>query len=165
MTEPAYAEAAGWLFEEAALLDRRDFHGWLTRLAPDLRYTMPVRVTVDRNSGDGVSSVHHHFDESYGSLSLRVARVSDATQYAEDPPSRVRRFVTNIRVQDVGGDELVAENYLLLLRSRFDLPTVDTISAERRDTLRRVAGGLQLASREIIVDQATIGTMNLAIFL
>jgi Ring hydroxylating beta subunit len=39
------------------------------------------------------------------------------------------------------------------------------ITAERRDVLRRVAGGFQIARRTIYVDQSTLGLSNLAIFL
>ena len=41
----------------------------------------------------------------------------------------------------------------------------ETISAERRDIWRLVDGAYKLASREIIVDQSTLGMSNFAIFL
>lgn len=165
MTSPVYAEVAEWLFDEAELLDRNQFIEWLARLASDLRYTMPVRETVGRGAGNGVATTYHHFDDSIGSMTIRVRRVVEATQFAEDPPSRTRRFVTNIRVFEEGGPEVRAESYLLVLRSRFDSPVFDFISCERTDTIRRGDEGLQLVAREIVVDQAVLGTPNLAIFL
>jgi len=165
MTSPVYAEVAEWLFEEAELLDHNEFATWLTRLAPDLVYTMPVRETVALAAGSGVASSFFHFEESFGSIEMRVRRLVEATQFAEDPPSRTRRFVTNIVVHDDDSGDLHARSYLLVLRSRFDSPTFDFISCERRDTLRRDDAGLQLATRRIIVDQAVLGTPNLAIFL
>lgn len=164
MTSPLYAEALAWLFDEADLLDRNDFSAWLERLAPDLRYTMPVRSTVRRGDGAGISASNHHFDETLGSLTIRVRRLLEATQWAEDPPSRVRRFVTNVRVQDSGGGELHTRSYLLVLRSRLDSPAFEFVSCERRDVLRQTEDGLRLAEREIIVDQSTLGTNNLALF-
>jgi 3-phenylpropionate/cinnamic acid dioxygenase small subunit len=165
MTSPVYAEVAEWLLDEAELLDRNHFEEWLARLAPDLHYTMPVRETVRRGDGNGLAATYHHFDDSIGSMTTRVRRVVEATQFAEDPPSRTRRFVTNIRVFDDGAPELRAESYLLVLRSRFDSPVFDFISSERTDTLRRSDDGLQLVTRQIAVDQAVLGTPNLAIFL
>jgi 3-phenylpropionate/cinnamic acid dioxygenase small subunit len=165
MSSPVYAEVAEWLFEEARLLDHNRFGQWLDRLDPDLRYMMPVRETVSRGRGTGLATSYHHFDESIGSMTIRVRRVVETTQVAEDPPSRTRRFVTNIAVYDSGGGELRAESYLLLLRSRFDSPTFDFISCERTDTLRRSDGGLRLLTRDITVDQAVLGTQNLALFL
>jgi 3-phenylpropionate/cinnamic acid dioxygenase small subunit len=165
MNSPLYAEVAEWLLDEAELLDHNRFNEWLSRLAPDLRYTMPVRQTVGRAGGNGVAATYHHFDESIGSMEIRVRRLVEATQFAEDPPSRTRRFVTNIRVFDEGRPELKAQSYLLVLRSRFDSPVFDFISCERTDTLRQSDAGLHLVTREIVLDQAVLGTPNLAIFL
>lgn len=165
MTSPAYAEAVAWLFEEAELLDDNDFMTWVEMLAPDLHYTMPVRATVRRADGAGVLRSNHHFDETRGSITIRARRFLEATEYAEDPPSRMRRFVSNIRVRDDGSDELDVRSYVLLMRSRFDSPQFEIVCAERRDVLRRTSEGLKLARREIIVDQSTIGTVNLALFL
>jgi 3-phenylpropionate/cinnamic acid dioxygenase small subunit len=165
MTSPVYAEVVEWLYDEAELLDRNDFTEWLARLAEDLQYTMPVRQTVGRHAGTGLATGYFHFEETIGSMTVRVRRLVEATQFAEDPPSRTRRFVTNIRVYDDGSPELRAQSYLLLLRSRFDSPTFDLISCERNDTLRRTDDGLKLVTREITVDQAVLGTPNLAIFL
>lgn len=162
---PLYAECVGWLFEEAELLDGNDFYTWLERLAPDLHYTMPVRATVKRADGPGILRGNHHFDETLGTLTVRARRFLEATEYAEDPPSRMRRFVSNIRVRDDGSGELDVRSYLLVLRSRFDSPQFEIICAERRDVLRRTDDGLKLARREIIVDQSTLGTVNLALFL
>ena len=77
----------------------------------------------------------------------------------------MRRFVSNIRVRSDGSDELQVRSYLLLLRSRFDSPQFEIICADRHDVLRRTPEGPKLARREIIVDQSTIGTVNLALFL
>ena len=165
MTSPVYAEVAEWLFEEARLLDRNQFNEWLALLSPDLRYMMPVRETVGRGSGTGLATGYHHFEETIGSMTIRVRRVVETTQFAEDPPSRTRRFVTNIMVRDDGDGGLEAGSNLLVLRSRFDSPTFDFISCERTDTFRRVDEGLQLVTRDIAVDQAVLGTPNLAIFL
>ena len=56
-------------------------------------------------------------------------------------------------------------SYLYVERSRLDNPDNETISAERRDIWRLVDGAYKLASREIIVDQSTLGMSNFAIFL
>lgn len=164
MTSPVYAEAVAWLFEEAELLDANDFFAWLEKLHADLHYTMPVRATVRRADGAGILRGNHHFDETLGSLTIRARRFLEATEYAEDPPSRIRRFVSNIRVRTDGSDDLDVRSYVLLLRSRFDSPQFEIVCAERRDVLRRTPD-LKLVRREIIVDQSTIGTVNLALFL
>jgi 3-phenylpropionate/cinnamic acid dioxygenase small subunit len=154
-----------WLTDEAELLDRRALDAWLGLLAPDVRYVMPARATVHRADGLGVFSSNHHFDETLATLTTRVRRLSEATNYAEDPPSRTRRFVTNIRVFDAGPDGIAASSYLLLLRSRGDSPSFEMLSCGRDDLLRRCEDGLKLARRDITIDQSTLGMVHLGVLL
>jgi 3-phenylpropionate/cinnamic acid dioxygenase small subunit len=97
----------------------------------------------------------------------RIMRLTATkSAWAEDPPSRTRRLVTNVMVEqgDQAG-ELRVRSYLLVTRSRFNFDEFDLISGERRDVLRLVDDRFKLARREIILDQAVLGTANLAIFL
>ena len=54
---------------------------------------------------------------------------------------------------------------LVDLEMRLKRMELDLISGERNDVLRLVGGQLKLARREVILDQAVLGTPNLAIFL
>jgi hypothetical protein len=56
------------------------------------------------------------------------------------------------------------QSYLLVTRSRFDFDDFDLIPCERHDVIRKVGDTYKLSRREIIVDQAVIGTPNLGIF-
>jgi 3-phenylpropionate/cinnamic acid dioxygenase small subunit len=165
--DPAQAEIAQFLYREALLLDRNRVEAWLSLMADDLVYRMPVRLTQDRGVSDGFSATTGHFDDNYASMGVRVHRFTAATAvWAENPPSRYRRLVTNVTVYrtDVA-DEYLVSSYLLLVRNRANVATNDIISAERQDLIRRTADGLRLARREIYLDQSTVGIQNLAAFL
>jgi 3-phenylpropionate/cinnamic acid dioxygenase small subunit len=113
-----------------------------------------------------IRTVQHYHDD-YRSIMGRIMRLTETkSAWAEDPPSRTRRLVTNVQVNTTGVEgELAVVSYLLLTRSRFDSPDLDLISGERNDVLRLVDGQLKLIRREVILDQAVLGTPNLAIFL
>jgi phthalate 3,4-dioxygenase subunit beta len=162
-SDPAHLAAHQFLVEEAALLDAADYSGWLALLAEDIRYVMPVRVTTAR--GAPASNGMGHFDEDMYALRKRVQRLATDHAWTEDPPSRTRHFVTNIRTFRAGPGELKVESALLLFRSRGDTRDADLISAGRADLLRETPGGLMLARREITVDEAVLRTQNLAVFL
>lgn len=148
------------------MLDARRHHEWLACLTDDIRYRMPVRVTLAHDIRDSVLEDMDHFAEDRYSLEKRVARFDTAHAWTEDPPSRTRRFITNIRAFPGGSDaELRVISYLLLFRSRGDITGPDLVSCERHDILRRTAAKLRLASREILVDESVLRTQNLAIFL
>jgi 3-phenylpropionate/cinnamic acid dioxygenase small subunit len=86
--------------------------------------------------------------------------------WAEDPPSHTRRFVTNIRVSPgTSEDELDVRSSLMLFRSRGDMGAYDLIVGERFDGLRSIEGELRIARRRIVLDQSSLGTKNLGVFL
>lgn len=160
--EKLYNEVLEFLYTEARLLDDDDFEAWLELLAPDLRYVMPVRETVLAADGQGFSSFAAYYDEDLDSIRLRVARVQSAAYWAENPPSRTHRIVSNVLV-DQAGDEVLVTSSLVLLRSRWDLREPDLLSAKRHDTLRRLGGALRIARRQVLVDQTNMHTPNLAV--
>jgi 3-phenylpropionate/cinnamic acid dioxygenase small subunit len=99
-------------------------------------------------------------------LETRIARLETEYAWAEDPPSRSRRYVTNVRVEATSNpDELGAKSNLLIFRNRRDAPDHQLIAGERHDVLRRAGDGWRIARRTVYLDQATLGTHNLAIFL
>ncbi|OAN56228.1 3-phenylpropionate/cinnamic acid dioxygenase subunit beta [Sphingobium sp. TCM1] len=165
---PIYNEVTQFLYEEALALDHRDFDTWTAMLAKDLRYTAPLRITrTGPARNDDIVRNARHFDDDYRSIMGRLGRLGTKSAWAEDPPSRTRRLVTNILVRDTDReDEFAVSSYLYMKRSRYDDPTYKEISAERRDMLRRIGPAhWQIARREIIIDQSVLGMSNLAVFL
>jgi len=163
-------ELQSWLYREAELLDDGRFDEWLDLLSDEISYEAPVRLTKELGQG-GESAYRatgrqYHFLENRHTLGLRVARLKTDFAWAEDPPSRTRRFVTNVRVrQGASPDEVEVRSNLLLYRNRGDETDADLISAERQDMLRDDGAGWRLVRRLILIDQAALGTKNLGIML
>ena len=159
-------EAHQFLVEEAHLLDRLRFKDWFALLTDDIVYRMPVRVTAVKAIDETAVQTMDHFDEDHYSLRKRVERFATKYAWTEDPQSRLRHHVTNVRTFDTDrDDELRVESAVLLFRSRGDRNEPDLLSAGRSDLLRRVEGRWLLARRHIDVDEAVLRTQNLAIFL
>ena len=155
-----------FLVEEAHLLDTQQFEHWFALLTDDITYTMPVRVTAVKAVDEASVQTMHHFAEDRYSLRMRVDRFLTKHAWAEDPQSRVRHHVTNVRTFATDRpDTLIAESALLLFRSRGDRNEPDLLSAGRTDHLRKTPDGLRLARRVIQVDEAVLRTQNLAVFL
>ncbi|MFF0450322.1 3-phenylpropionate/cinnamic acid dioxygenase subunit beta [Streptomyces sp. NPDC004609] len=155
-----------WLVDEAYLLDTQDYTGWLEVLTEDIHYFMPVKVTTALGSGYDTAPGMAHFDENMYSLRQRVARFATEHAWTEDPPSRLRHFVTNVRTFTTDrDDELIVESAVLLFRSRGDVVESALVSAGREDLLRQCDGEWKLARRLIDADESVIRMQNLAIFL
>ena len=107
-----------------------------------------------------------HFDEDRYAIEKRVQRLLTDHAWTEDPPSRTRHLVTNVRTFAGPDDEPSGSSRrVLLFRSRGDDREAEYVCALRA---RRAAPGrrrLRLASRHITVEESVLRTQNLAIFL
>jgi phthalate 3,4-dioxygenase beta subunit len=161
-----HLQAHQWLVDEAYLLDAQRYEDWLALITDDIRYLMPVRVTTALGAGFDCAPGMAHFDEDKYSLGRRVARFQTEHAWTEDPPSRLRHHVTNVRTfATEDPDHLIADSGVLLYRSRGDVREAAVLSAGREDLLRWSAGAWRLARRTILVDDSVLRTQNLAIFL
>lgn len=157
-------EAEEFLFREAGLLDDRRFDEWLGLLTDDVHYWMPIRRTTQAREVDleftkpgGMA----FFDDDKEILTMRVQRLSVGRAWAEDPPSRTRRLVTNIRIDRVDGDELTVLSNFQLYRTRLNSEE-DSWIGRREDVLRRVDKTLMLARRHIYLEQTVILSQNMS---
>jgi phthalate 3,4-dioxygenase beta subunit len=164
--DPRHLQAHHWLVDEAWLLDAQAYEEWLELLTDDIHYLMPVRVTTALGAGYDTSPGMAHFDEDKYSLSRRVARFLTEHAWTEDPPSRLRHHLSNVRTFATDDpDHLVVDSATLLFRNRGDVREGAFVSAGREDLLRRTRDGWKLARRTVMVDDAVIRMQNLAIFL
>lgn len=152
------------LYDEAAMLDEGRFEEWLELFADGVRYWAPVRANLPRG-GEPLDQVHRltHFDDDKSTLTLRVKRLRTGFAHAEEPPSRTRHFVSNVRVLDRDEDEraLVASN-LLVFRGREGRDEV-LFSCERRDEWRRDANDdaqWRIDERRILFDHDVIESVT-----
>jgi phthalate 3,4-dioxygenase beta subunit len=161
-----HLQAHQFLVDEAYLLDAQQYEAWLDTLTDDIRYVMPVRVTTARGAGFDTSPGMAHFDEDKYSLRQRVARFATEHAWTEDPPSRLRHFITNVRTFATDDDtHLEVESAELLFRSRGDVNESALMSCGREDVLRKCGSSWKLARRDIIADESVLRMQNLAVFL
>jgi ethylbenzene dioxygenase beta subunit len=157
-----------FLTHEAWALDEWRLRDWLAMLAEDVTYQVPVRVHKEVTGEDRVTGVQtdsFHMDEDRTSLEMRVERIETGFAWAEEPPTRTRHLVGNVRVGDPDGDGAVAvRSNLLLYHTRWDRPEYTILSAERRDVLRPDGEGWLLARRLVVLDNTVIPTLNMSFF-
>ncbi len=158
-----------FLYSEANLLDERRYHEWFDLLADDIRYWMPVRFNRLRQDIDhefaGANEVAH-FDEDKSSMRVRIKRLDTGRAWAEEPPSRTRHMVSNVRVAPSDtADEFTVHCSFLLYRSRGERQ-VDMFVGRREDVLRPSdnSHGFQIARRTIYLDQTLLTANNLSVF-
>jgi 3-phenylpropionate/cinnamic acid dioxygenase small subunit len=157
-------EVEQFLYAEAALLDARRYRDWLALMAPDVEYWMPIRRTVtNADLGREFTKPGEvaYLDDDHAYLEMRVKKLEAGSAWSEDPPSRSRHFVSNIRILEVAGDEVTLEACFHLYRTRLERD-VDSWVGRREDVLRRAGGSFQLVRRHLFLDQTVIQSTNMS---
>lgn len=159
-------EVEQFLYAEAELLDTFRLEEWLGLLTDDIRITAPIRRHTHPGTEQSEFSENgYYIDNEYDILRERVTRLGKDYAWAENPRSRVRHVIGNVRVVEATGDEYVVLNNQQVYRSYGDRGGSDTISAQRETTLRRVDGDLRVARRVVYFDDSVMDVKNLTIVL
>jgi 3-phenylpropionate/cinnamic acid dioxygenase small subunit len=165
-------EIEDFLYREADLLDERRYDEWLSLLAEDVRYWMPMRrnVKVDdlerefTREGRDIS----WFDEGKETLIRRVRQIQTGIHWAEEPVSRISHLVSNVQLIEVNPSaaepaEVSVKCRFLVYRNRVETET-DILVGKREDLLRRAEGEWRIARRKILLDQNVLLSKNLTFF-
>jgi biphenyl 2,3-dioxygenase subunit beta len=162
-------EIEQFLFYEAALLDGHQLDEWFALLADDLRYVMPIRRTMaTRDEAQMYSGPRDvaFFDDSKASMGFRIRRLHTGSAWAEEPRSRTRHIVSNLRIAPLARDgEYEVSSAFLVYRNRAESQT-DLFAGERIDALRRAdtPAGFQIFGRRILLDQSMLLANNISFF-
>ncbi len=145
-----------FLYREVRLLSELRLEEWLDLFTDDARYWMPARETVDGRpdavSADGEMA---YFDDDKEFLAARIERLRSSLAHAEQPPSRMRYFISNVEVLEVNDDGLDVRCNLLVYQSRLERTEVMYVG-RREDRLRRHGRQWRIARRKVILDQTLV---------
>tara|TARA_B100001146_G_scaffold220269_1_gene228734 strand:- start:1342 stop:1887 length:546 start_codon:yes stop_codon:yes gene_type:complete len=165
-------EIEAFLFEEAEILDDRNFADWLDLLTDDIRYWMPMRRNVKSNEMNREFTREgqdiNWFDEGKETLERRVNQILTGVHWAEEPLSRIRHLITNVQLLNAtpstsDPSEVSVRCRFLVYRNRVETET-DFLIGKREDTLRKVNGDWKIAGRKITLDQSVLLAKNLTFF-
>ena len=159
-------EVERFYYDEAALLDSHRYEEWLALFSDDAHYFMPIRRTrmlreLDKEfTRPGEMAF---FDDTKTLLAGRIKKLGSGRSWAEDPPSRTRHLITNVRITKDDGRTLEVESNFHLYRTRLNSEETSWIGS-RRDVLRRVEGSFQIVDRKIFLEQTVLLSRNLSNF-
>ena len=153
-----------FLSREAELLDTFALEAWLDLLDEDVLLEVPVRVA--RHPGSerpAFSEETNYLREDYEMLRERVGRLAKEYAWSENPRSRIRHVIGNVRVLEATDEELTVANNQHVFRSYGDTADHDLLSAQRHTVLRRGDDGFTVGHRTVYLDHAILNTKNLTL--
>jgi p-cumate 2,3-dioxygenase beta subunit len=101
---PSRQEVEDLLYREAALLDEWRLEEWLEMLTDDAVYQVP---STDAPEGDARNTLYIIADDAQR-IRSRVKQLLGKSAWAENPHSRTRRMITNVRVPGADGESILA---------------------------------------------------------
>lgn len=144
-------EAEDFLYDEADLLDGWDLEAWLALCTDDVVYEVPATGMPDGSPATSLFLIH---DDRF-MLESRIKRLLSRNAHAENPRSRTRRLITNVRVSPAGGDGPGADEVSVgasfhVIRFRDD--AMHHYVGRYTYRLRSVDGQLRIAHRRAALD-------------
>jgi p-cumate 2,3-dioxygenase beta subunit len=144
------SETEEFLINEAALLDEWRLEAWLALMAPDARYLVPPLDMPDADHHDTLFLIA----DDRRTLASRVRQLLSGTTWAENPPSRTRRLITNVRLLAAdGGEARATANFAVW---RFQHEQSDVYVGQYRHVLVRGPSGLLFRERRAVLDLETL---------
>lgn len=161
-------ELSDVLIREADLLDNRRYTEWSELLTDDFRYIVPIPVTRDNQERGPWELDSFALEEDRTSISLWVRRnLPEHFQWAwgENPPLRVRHFISNVFAQPVDGAPDVEVRCNFLVSFTRQSRATQLLAGGRIDRWTRVDDGWKLRARVSRLDQSIIDVTHLRVIL
>ncbi|MGE0057845.1 MAG: 3-phenylpropionate/cinnamic acid dioxygenase subunit beta [Dehalococcoidia bacterium] len=166
-TQALWFDIQQFYIDEAWLLDERKYKEWLALLTDDIFYYAPRRKNVYRREIEreipprGTDLAY--FEEDHDAMEVRVARLETGMAWSDDPPSRTRHIVGNLKVERRDNGDVWARSAFLVYRSHLEVDQ-DIYSGSREDILRPNGDSWKIAERTILLDANVLLSKNISIF-
>ncbi len=151
-----------FLYDEAALLDRRAYDDWFLLIAEEIQYEVHGRVVRDAGAD---RTYYPIITADYSMLARRAKQISTPKlTHAENPPSLTRRFISNVRSFSLPDGTLMSHCNFLIYRRRLETPDFDLYAGERTDFLIPNGVSFLIAKRQAALDHTSFtGSLSILI--
>jgi 3-phenylpropionate/cinnamic acid dioxygenase small subunit len=161
-SETEYRAVADFLYREARLADEARYAEWLALWTEDGVYWVPA--TTDPGA-DPERHLSHIYDNR-ARIETRVKLLQTGVRYSQEPPSHMRRLISNIEVTEVDGGELAAESNFILAELAVQAKReLHWWAGRLSHRLRRVDGDLKMCRKTVVLVNAAEPLPNLAFLI
>jgi len=147
---PTRSDVEDLLYKEAALLDEWRLEEWLELLTDDAVYQVPP---TDVPEGDARNTLFIIADDAVR-IRSRVKQLLGKSAWAENPHSRTRRMISNVRILGSDGEDIIVTANFAVHRMRYE--SVDTYVGRYVYKLARCGGDLKIRERRAILDNEAL---------
>ena len=133
-----------FLFLEADCMDRHAYAEWLALWDEDPLYWVPCNAD-DADPTKRISLIYDRREQ----IEQRIRRLEGRHAHAQDPRSRLTRVVSNVRINEATGAEVVAASNFVLGELRMDSQV--TWFGRNLHTLTRHGDGFRMKQKKVVL--------------
>ena len=152
-------EVEQFIYREARLADEHSYEEWESLWADDGVYWVPA----DGGRGADPATTMSIIYDNRSRISTRVKQYLTGKRHSQNPPSSLRRIVSNVEVLADDGSEIEAAANFLIYESRDRGPTI--WAGRYEYVLRRTGGGLSMARKTVLLAGADKPLYTLAFLI
>lgn len=149
------AAVEDFLYHEAYLLDEWRLDEWGELLTEDACYYVPPN---DVPHGDHRDTLFHIADDIHR-IKSRITRLKSRHAHAENPHSRTRRLITNVRITNKDDNYIYVSANFLVMRYRRN-EQIRQYVGQYEYKLAVQNGELKIAQRKAILDAEELGGLG-----
>lgn len=138
-------ELEAFVYREARLADEHQYDAWESLWTDDAVYWVPIGHGNEADPGSDISII---FDNRRR-ISTRLKQLRTGHRFAQTPPSRTRRVVSNCEIEEVGPDDVRVHANFVIVEHR--ARGTETWSGRVTYGLRRTPEGLGMSSKKVLL--------------
>lgn len=164
MTVPAHVTRQNiedFLYFEAALLDEWRLEEWFNLLTEDAIYEIPP-TDDSRYTGDAQTTLYLIADNIVR-IRGRIDRLRSGKAFVEDPHSRTRRNISNVRILEDSGSSLLIQANFIVYRTRYEV--LDVFVGQLEYGLVVAGNSFRIRTRRVVLDQEALRPQGCISFL
>jgi 3-phenylpropionate/cinnamic acid dioxygenase small subunit len=151
-----------FLHKEARLADEARYAEWLALWTDDGVYWVPATTDPETDPQRHLSHVY----DNRARLDTRVKLLQTGHRYSQEPPSLMRRLISNIEVRrDASGELVVESNFILAELSVQARHEMHWWVGRTTHRLRRVDGELRMSQKKVVLVNAAEPLPNLSFLI
>ena len=151
-----------FLYLEARLADEARYAEWLELWTEDAVYWVPATTDL---AADPARHLSHIYDNR-ARLETRVKLLQTGHRYSQEPPSSMRRLISNIEIARADDGELVVgSNFVLAELSVQAEHEMHWWVGRTTHHLRRVGGELKMSRKTVVLINAAEPLPNLSFLI
>ncbi len=132
-----------FLYEEARLADENRYDEWESLWADEAHYWVPA-------NGDDIDRDRQisYINDNRARISTRVKQLKTDERHSQTPPSRMRRLISNIEVEEDEDEVVVGSNFILMEHRKRGMTTWAGRVVHR---LRLEDGTFKMAQKKVML--------------